>query len=409
MRRLFQRLTEELEAFLEQRDDLILLIACGDNDTALVLKTIRDFEQADASDIFLLHADDFLRPDPFVAAAVHRLANEHERTNAALQNQQRELMPLLPPDLFDEKRPPVDRLIGAVDFARSLLPDVTGHRLVWIMFPTEMADRESYLRLIVACTAKDGIKPWMRGVRLIFRVPFEFSLKGSPLEGVPRVRVRRVDFGPQALSASMQEEVDDPNLPEAERMNALLALATLDYAHDRIPAAMDRYKTLFAFAQKTDNLPMQALVLNGMGDIAQKQGNVELAQQWYETAIEPALAAGQPVVLATLINNLASVAYQRQQFAEAESYYDNLGTIRTWLMDPAGKLQALEGRGLAQINQQKPTPALASFEEAALLGSSLGWPEPTRRNLEHMQDVCRQSHNSAKLAEVDAALTLTPA
>jgi tetratricopeptide (TPR) repeat protein len=386
---------------------LVLLLACGDSDTALVLKTIRDLEQADASDIFLLHADDFVRPGPFVSAAVNRLAEDLQRTNMALQNQQREPLPELPGSTLDESRPPAERLIEAVDFARSLLPSAQGHRLVWAMFPTKIADRDNYLRLILACTARDGIRPWMRGVRLIFRVPFEFALDESPLNGAPRLRLQLVDFGPQAMSASMQEEANDPKLPEAERMNALLGLATLDHAHDRIPDAVRRYQTLFAFAQKTENSAMQALVLNGLGDIAQKQGNVEIAQHWYECAIDPALTAGQPVVLATVVKNLATIAYQGQQFADAEVYYDNLSTLQTWLMDPVGRLQALEGRGLAQGKQAKAKPALASFEEAALLGIGFGLPDPAKRNLEHMRHVCRESRDSKKLAEVEAELSRT--
>ena len=90
MRKLFQQLTDELKSFLDQAEDLLLLLACGVDDTALVLKTIRDLEQADASDIFLLHADDFVGLDPFVTAALERLAADHQRTSAALVDSQRE-------------------------------------------------------------------------------------------------------------------------------------------------------------------------------------------------------------------------------------------------------------------------------------------------------------------------------
>jgi len=405
MRKLFQQLTDELKSFLDQAEDLLLLLACGVDDTALVLKTIRDLEQVDASDIFLLHADDFVGLDPFVTAALERLAADHQRTSAALVDSQREPLPPMPNTLQDRARPALARLQEALGFSRSLLPSADGHRLVWVMFPAQIADRETYLQLILQCSAKCGIQPWMRGLRMIFRVPADFILADSPLAEVPRLRLRRVDFDPSALQTSLQEQVDDPKLPEAERMNAQLVLATLDYAHGRLPEAVSRYQTVFEFARKTDNPAMQALVLNGLGDIPHRQGNLELAQYWYECGIDPALAAQQPVVLATLVNNLASIAYQRQQFADAAQYYDSLCTIQGWLMNPVGKLQALEGRGLAQVELGQAEPALASFEEAALLGVGFALPALARANLQYMREVCQQGGFKQKLAEVERELS----
>jgi tetratricopeptide (TPR) repeat protein len=405
MRKLFQQLTDELKSFLDQAEDLLLLLACGVDDTALVLKTMRDLEQVDASDIFLLHADDFVDLDPFVTVALERLAADYQRTSAALVDLQREPLPPMPNTLQDQARPALARLQEALGFSRSLLPRADGHRLVWVMFPAQIADRETYLQLILRCSAKDGIQPWMRGLRLIFRVPADFDLAGSPLAEVSRLRLRRADFGPSALQASLQEQADDPKLPEAERVNAQLSLATLDYAHGRLPEAVGRYQTVFEFARKTDNPAMQALVLNGLGDIPHRQGNLELAQYWYECAIDPALAAQQPVVLATLVNNLASIAYQKQQFADAAQYYDSLCTIQGWLMNPVGKLQALEGRGLAQVKLGQAEPALASFEEAALLGIGFAVPALAKANLQHMREACQLGGLKQKLVEVETELS----
>jgi tetratricopeptide (TPR) repeat protein len=404
MRKLFHQLTDELKEFLDQSEDLLLLLACGDDDTALVLKAMRDLEQASASDIFLLHADDFVSLEPFVGAALARLAADHQRANVALTNSHREPLPPMPSGLEDVARPPLERLHEALAFSRSLLPSADGHRLLWVMFPAQIADHETYLQLILECSAKSGIQPWMRGLRLVFRMPADFVLAESPLAEVPRLRSQRADFGPRALDASLREQTDDPALSEAERINAQLALATLDYAHDRLPEAVRRYQTVFEFARRTDNSAMQALVLNGLGDIPHRQGNLDLAQHWYECAIDPALAAEQPVVLATLVNNLASIAYRKQQFAEAAQYYDSLCSLQAWLMNPVGKMQALEGRGLAQAKLGEPEPALASFEEAALLGIGYALPQSAEQNLQHMQQVCHQAGLKEKLAEVEIQL-----
>lgn len=409
MRKLFQRLTSDLQAFLDQRDDLILLLACGDNDSALVLKAIRDLEQTDASDIFLLHADSFVQPGPFVTAAINRLAEDHARTNAALQGEQRAPLPPLPDTLGDEAKPPPQRLIQAMDFARSLLPQPEGHRLAWVMFPGQIADQDAYLRLILACSAKDGVRAWMRSVRLIFRVPPDFACKGPPLEGVPRLRLKRADFGPEAMNAALREDAGDPQLPEPERMNARLALAALDYAHGRAAEAIGHYQAVFEFARKTENPAMQALVLNGLGDIPNRQGDLALAQHWYECAIPPAVSSRQPVVLATVVGNLAAIARQRRRFADAASYFESLSTLKDWLFDPAGKAEALEGRGLAQAALGRHESAAACFEEAALLGVGFSLPAAARANLQHLQKICQTQGWTQKQAEVEEALHKIPA
>jgi len=188
-------------------------------------------------------------------------------------------------------------------------------------------------------------------------------------------------------------------------VDAQLALATLDYAHGRLPEAIGRYQRVFEFARETDNPAIEALALNGLGDIPHRQGKLELAQHWYECAIDPALAAQQPVVLATLVNNLASIAYQKEQFADSAQYYDSLCTIQGWLMNPVGKLQALEGRGLAQVKLGQAESALASFEEAALLGIGFALPALAKANLRHMREVCQQGGFRQKLAEVETELS----
>lgn len=392
-------------SFLDQAEDLLLLLACGVDETALVLKTMRDLEQVDASDIFLLHADDFVDLDPFVTSALDRLAADYQRTSDSLADSQRDSLPPMPKTFQDQARPALARLHDALGFSRSLLPSADGHRLVWVMFPAQIADSKSYLQLILHCSAKCGIQPWMRGLRMIFRVPADFVLADSPLAEVPRLRLRQADFGSAALQICLQEQADDPKLSEAERVDAMLALATLDYAHGRFSESVSRYQTVFEFARKTDNPAMQALVLNGLGDIPHQRGDLELAQHWYECAIDPALAAQQPVVLATLVNNLASIAYQKEQFADSAQYYDSLCTIQGWLMNPVGKLQALEGRGLAQVKLGQAESALASFEEAALLGIGFALPALAKANLRHMREVCQQGGFKQKLAEVETELS----
>src|SRR5215207_8480210 len=110
MQRLVDGLRGRMEGFVEQRDDLLLLLGCSDDDAALAAKVISDAEQANGTDVFLIFTDDFVLADPYVAVLGERLREEHRVACAALREEGREPLPPPPPALFDETQPPSSRL-----------------------------------------------------------------------------------------------------------------------------------------------------------------------------------------------------------------------------------------------------------------------------------------------------------
>jgi tetratricopeptide (TPR) repeat protein len=404
MRKLFERLTRELDEFVEQRDDLLLLLACSADDSALVLKTLRDRDRAAASDVYLLFADDFVDAPSFVTGAVERIRQEREIANAAAEQDGKEPLPAVPAELSDESRPAVQRLHEALTWARGLLPEQGGHRLVWAMFPARIADPRAYLQVVTACSQSEGIRPWMRGTRLVFRVPADFTLAGSGLAGVRAVRQARADFGPAALEASLKEEASDPGRPEAERMQALLALAIRDGAHDRTDEATRKYSAVYEYSTRAENPVMQALVLNGLGDLPHKQGDLEQARYWYECAVPPAAATEQPGVLAVVVQNLAAVTYKAGKYPLAEEYYDQLSELKGLMLDEVGKAEALEWRGLAQEKQNAWDRAVRSWEQAELISRAFELRYRLKPVLEHLRRAYRQLRVNDKLAGVEEEL-----
>jgi tetratricopeptide (TPR) repeat protein len=404
MRKLIERLGRDLDGFVEQRDDLLLLLACSAEDSALVLKVLRDRDRMAASDVYLLFADDFLDASSFVTKAVERLHEEHAIANAGAEQEGKEPLPPVPAALGDTTRPAAPRLQEAFTYARSLLPEAGGHRLVWAMFPAKVADWTAYLQLVSACSPARGIQPWMRGTRLIFRVEADFALGSSPLVGVKGVRQARADFGQAALQAGLQEEAADLALPQADRMQALLALAALDGAHDRTAEATRKYSILYEYFVRAENPLMQALVLNGLGDMPHKQGDLEKARHWYECAVPPAAAAEQPLVLSVVVQNLAAVAFEGGKFAEAEEYYGQLSELKQLLLDEEGKAEALEWRGLAQEKQAEYDRAVQSWEQAELISRAFELRHRLRRVLEHLRRAYRQLRVADKLAGVEEEL-----
>lgn len=404
MRRLLEKVRKDVSRFIAQRDDLLMVASCFDSDAGIVLQILRDLEQASATDVFLLFGDNFVQTNPFVSVTVERLREQHRIACEGLAEKGREPLPPLPSSLSDESQPPHLRLQQAICFARSLLPREGGHRLVWAMFPQQIADRREYLRLVASYVPWEGVKPWMAGIRLVFRDEADTAEYAPGLPGAPRVRLMNVDLGPAAMEASTREDVEDDELPEEERMQALLSLALLDYAHNRPNEAIAKYNHLLGYYQRIENQAMQAFVINAFGDVFHRQGDLDKAQHWYECAVPPAAAAKDPLILATLTRNLGDVSYKLGQYASAEQYYDGVDKLSAVTLDPGSKIRALEWRGLSQEEQGKHNEAIESWEGAALLSRKMDLPMLLRENLEHLKLAYRRLGQSDKAASVEAEL-----
>ena len=404
MRKLFKKLHNDIYRFIEQRDDFLMIASCHDNDTGFVLQTLRDIEQASATDIFLLFSDDFAQAGPFVSVTLERLREQHRMACEALVEKGKPPLPPFPSNISDEAEPPALRLCKMICFARSLVPREGGHRLAWAMFPLRISDRREYLQLVGSFAPADGIKPWMAGIRLIFRDEPGTAEYSPVLAAAARVRVMNLDLGPAALEASTKEDVEDKDLPEEERMQALLSLALLDYGHNRTDDAITKYNHLLAYYQRTENHTMQAFIINAFGDIYHRNGDLSQAQHWYECAVPPAATAKDPLILATVASNLGDVSYKVGAYREAEEYYDGLDKLSTVTLDAGSKIRALEWRGLSQEQQGKHDSAIQSWEAAALLSRKMNFPAFLKENLEHLARAYRRL-GSDKSSSVVAELS----
>jgi tetratricopeptide (TPR) repeat protein len=408
MRRLFEQTRQQLEAFIEQRDDLLLLVGCGPDDAGFVLQALRDAEQANLSDVFLLFSDSFVETKAFVSVAVERLKDEHRTACLALAEQGREPLPPPPARLSDPHRPPDTRLAEAIAYARSLLPAGGGHRLVWGMFPQEVADWPAYLRLVSTLVPWEGMAPWMRGTRLLFRSTPEAERHAPRLLKGPRARTMAVQLGPKEMEQGLHDDVQDANAPLEQRMQALVSLAVMDYGYNRLEDAEAKYHHLLGHYQATKDPLMQGFVLNGLGDVAKRRGDRDKAQEYYECAVVPTVEAKDAIVLSTVVRNLGDLAYERQRFAEAEAHYTQLDRLTSASLDAETKARALEWRGLSQEQQQALDRAEESWRLAAAFCREVGLRAPLRVNLEHLARVSKQQGKKDKLAEVQAELQALP-
>jgi tetratricopeptide (TPR) repeat protein len=402
--KLFNQLIGTFREFLKQRDDLLLLVPCEDSDVALVLKALRDLDRESASDLFLLFADDFEGTSAFISSIANRLDEEHELTNGSV-GPDVEKLPPLPSDLFNLQIRPAARLEAGLRYAQSLIDVRHGQHFLWGMGPGHIDDADSYLDLLHPLLPSPEIRPWMRGARIVARVPVDFQIDQSPLAKSTRVRVRPFTIPPGAHEEELLAAATDPKLPLGDRMQAEVQLAYLDYAHSRFEPAVGRFLKALAFFQWAEIPVMEGLIISGLGDIARRQNNLQAAQHWYSCAVVPAAKDGNPILMATIVQNLAAIAFEEKRFADAEERYAELGLLKRTMIDQEGLAEALDWEGLSQEGHQAYDRAVVSWQESALICKAFDLNHRLQPTLAHLRRGYEALKMRKELAEFDAEWT----
>jgi tetratricopeptide (TPR) repeat protein len=366
MRKIFQQLVDIIRQFIRQRTNLLLLIPCQDSDTALLLAAIRDLDRQSATDLFLLFADDFQSADSFVSSMAARLREEHELTNQSTAPDVAKLPPL-PSELFAASEPPSKRLEAGLGYARSLIDQSRGQHFLWGMGPAKIEAPQRYLELLASLTPDPEIRPFMRGARIVARVPVDFQLEGSPLAKARRIEVQSFTIPPNAQEEELLAAANDARVPLADRMQSEVQLGYLDAAHGRFAQAESRFSKALAFFQWAELPMLQGLVISGLGDIARRQGNLQKAQDFYCCVLAANGTGISPILLSTVLQSLAAIAFQEKRYQDAEERYAELVTLKRSMLDEKGLTDALEWRGISQAEQRAYDQAVESFEEGALI------------------------------------------
>jgi tetratricopeptide (TPR) repeat protein len=401
---LFEKLRTEIEDFIGQRDFSVLVLAAGGEQVAYAIKSIQGIEDAGSADIFLPFAHDFDRPDKFASLVVERVRASYEAARAELGLAgEGGGAPAFPVLCLDERQPAWLRIREALTFARSIIP-YDGRRLVCALLPLKIRNPYSYRLLVQQLVKNDGMPPWYRGIRIIVREDTDVPLLPRNVHEAPFVKSLRVDLSSEAMASSLGEEMDNPGAPRESRAQAMLQLAAIDYAHCRYTEAISKYNELLAYYQETKNLTMQALVINGIGDVYRRARRLPAAKDWYERALVPAAASASAVVLFTVARNLAHALFELEQYPEAELFFDGAQQLGPQTRDPEARILSLEWRGLSQLKQGKFEPAAGSFEEAARLARESKRDEHCQRNAEHLRPLLAQLGRADRFEQIEREL-----
>ncbi|MGK3988992.1 hypothetical protein WME99_38465 [Sorangium sp. So ce136] len=386
MWRKLDELKATLDEFVDQREHLLLVVSCADPEMSYVLKTLEGMDDTAPSDIFLVFGETFTDAAQYASAIMKNLRVQMEIARAPRAAQGEGPFPPLPAVCDDVAAAPGARLRAAIDHVSSLVPAQGGHRVIWGFLPLQIADQEGYARLVGEFVPARGPEPWMRGLRVIARddraAPFLFPpLRKSK---APGVLLYELDMSPAALNDALVKEAGDRSLPVADRMQALLQLAGLDYAYRRYPQALEKYGALYRYYAAHDAPVMQAVTLLGVGDVLRQMGDVKEARVKYHQGLALVMSTQALPVLLNLTYAIGDTSLELKDYRDAEGFFGLAGQVAGKLMNPFVKADALEKQGIARYRTGDATGAVLVWKEAAALSKTFAYHERHRSVLESL-------------------------
>ncbi len=408
MQKLLDALTARLQAFVDQRDDLALVLPCREEEVPVVLKALEGIDDASTSEMFWIVSEEFRDPASYVSAVVDAFAVRHGGVRLAMGREGMAPWPALPAGVLDESRRPVDRLRELMVFSRSLLPAPDGFIAAWCLVPLAILDRTSYASLLAELLRHEFPHPWCHHLRFYLRGDLADPVLQAALGPIPRVVWYQPDLTQAAMQRALDEEAADPNLPLERRLQNLFMSAGVDYGFQRFGEALQKYGVLLKYYAGTQNATMSALVLNAIGEVQARLGNAEHAGRCFELAFAPAAQApGPPIpVMLNIVLNLGNLRMAQGRWEEAEAYYSSAQQLATAQRDAGTKLRAIENLGQCQYMQGKVKDALTSWHAGAALAGELELSELRRRMLERLAAHYQNVGDSRHHADVERQLAL---
>ncbi len=401
MQALLDEFKETAEAFVAQIDDFALLVQCPGDETSLVLKILADIDQANEIDRFLSFGNPFTAAETFVATMRRELAERVRLANVALAETG---APTFPPLAADAPMAggAVGQFIRLIEDAKTLLEHPAGQRLIWTMMPIEIADRPGWERFLREVLDRPQVEPWMNEVRLVVRVDRD---PPPELRKAPRHRLTKFVFGPAEVEKGLKEQSTDTNLPEAQRMQALLMIVMMDAGHGKSEAVAKNGQVLRAHFAEMNQPGNLAMVIDAEGTAERMKGRWPEAQKKYEEALTPAAAAESPVVLRQVIQHLADVTWETQQYADSAEYHQLVADLAMAMSDADGRADALERKAEALEKIARPAEAIPPWEEVFTLGHTIEELRPRiRPSLHNLRRLYQATGQRERVAEVEREL-----
>jgi len=424
MQRLFQKADERLRVFIGQHERFLLLLRCRDEECPLVLKMLQSIDES-SEHVFWTFAEDFRDPSSYVQAIARTFYERGKQLSEKLSAEGEPPWPPLPPRLGDPSMPPVERMRALFLCARDRIPDLEGARLVVALAPLHMADPLAWRQFMRALVDYEPRLPWCHHIRLIARESAEVVMpRSSPgalpssaeffaatassehrdaaePEYWPATEVYAVDLSVEAMHAATKEDMADRSLPLAERANALLIDAAMDYTNRRYEQALAKYTLLSRFAGAVQIAPTHALALNGMGEVFAATGRLDAAVEHFEMAMTPAIESKSYPILLNVTLNLGNLYLTHERWTQAGEYYTSADALAGALLNAGVKLLCLENIGVCHHRLRDHANAQRIWLEGVKLAKATEEREARKRLLLRLRGIYEEGRMVDQIRAID--------
>jgi tetratricopeptide (TPR) repeat protein len=201
-----------------------------------------------------------------------------------------------------------------------------------------------------------------------------------------------MDMSPAALNDALVKEAADPGLAMDRRVQALMQLAGLDYAHKRYPQAIEKYGLVFDYYARHEAPAMQAIALQGVGDCLVRTGDRRGAKLRYQQGLTLAAQAQALPVLLNLTSALGEITLELGEHREADGFFGLAAQLAGRLLNPFAKADAQEKQGIARQRAGDVPDAVVVWRDAAKLAQTFNYHERRCSVLSRLVDAYRSIH-----------------
>lgn len=361
MRKLVEEMRSRCEAFLGQRDDLVLVARAGPTEYLALASTLDGIDKGDSPHVFWLFPDSFESKSAYAGAICRTFQIRYQMVNSGLVKDGEPPLPPLPADVLDPRRDPISRIRALMVFARGLIPDLDGSLLVWGFLPGEIQNPGEFSSLMVELLRHELPVPWCHHMRVVIRELREPAMLHQYVRTLPRAQWYEPDMGPEAVEKSLEDEAADAALPLPQRMQAFFILAGMDIAFNRLAPALEKYSLLSRYYNAVGEKELSALSLNGLGEVAGRNGNPELAQKYFEMALTPAVEAEALPPLINVTLNLANLHRTQKRWREALEHYQAVNDLAGACANAPLRIRCLEQMGFCRYKLSDTKGAWADW------------------------------------------------
>ena len=155
MRKLFEELQGQVEAFVEQRAYSALIVPVGAREYVALCATLDRLEQGGSPHVFLTFGEPFEDVQQYSSIVVAAFERKHRELAQVQVPPPQEL----PRPLYDDRVPAVERLRLIFTFTRSLFAERSDLLLVASLVPREIRDSAAYAKLVDELLQHDVASP----------------------------------------------------------------------------------------------------------------------------------------------------------------------------------------------------------------------------------------------------------